>query len=743
MVPTKMNKFFLSAILGMIGVFGAFVCKATDEQSKRPDRAALIEELKRGGAEIQISDEEDLKTIRIRSAEFQVWDKVNAFPEVQRLDLAGSSFGDDAFGQLIKLKDLRELYLDATEITGASLVEIGRIATLETLSIASLKIEDKDLEGLQSLKGLSRLNLGGTLVTDASISHLRSLNLKWLNLGDSKVSPKGVREIQQALPSAVVEHNSLVRAPTPTPDPNPNLPKVPLATNKSDAVPAQRKPSSPNLPLVDHSKMKDGIPILAQILRTGAFVSFQEDDPQKPIQKVGIFGRKMVDKSLKPLADLELIDELAVEDSRVTDSGLRNISKLKTLKSIKLVRSNFSGAALAHFSDLSGLQSLSVDDLQLSDADLSPLKKLTNLQTLDLGATQITDAGLNNIGQGFPKLKDLKILSNRVSAEGIQVLRKALPEAQIEIKPYDETVLATARPQFIAENTPEADAILDRWKKRSATIDTDRENPRLVVNFESGDFSDADLAEIEQLPNLSTFTLKGRPITDEGLSHVKSLPRLTALDLSGTLVTDRCLDYLADQKELDVLVLTGTKITNEGMKSLGKLTSLSSLWLDGTSVTDEGLVHLKNLNLERLEAPQITDRGMPHIAHMTKLTRLELPNVSDDGLKDLKDLKNLDILVLGSNVTDEGLKHLLPLRGILNILSLDRTKITNDGLLQFKDFSRLEYLLLKETSITDAGLAHLKSMPKLRRIDLEGTAVTEDAVEKYRKTLPPYRTVNR
>ena len=172
-MATKLKKILLSAILGLTGVFGALVCKSIEVQAKGPDRAALIEELKRSGAEIEFSDAEDLKTIRIRSTDFQAWEKINALPEVQRLDLAGSSIGDDAVGHLLKLKNLRELYLDATEITGISLAEIGRIATLDTLGVANLKIVDEDLQGLRNLKGLSRLNLGGTLVTDASINQTR------------------------------------------------------------------------------------------------------------------------------------------------------------------------------------------------------------------------------------------------------------------------------------------------------------------------------------------------------------------------------------------------------------------------------------------------------------------------------------------------------------------------------------------------------------------------------------------
>jgi Leucine-rich repeat (LRR) protein len=732
-------------------VYASEVCQAADDGTSA-QRVAAIGELERVGAEFQFSPESNpqkkfsvVKEIKIRAEDFSAWDKIRDFPEVEQLDLAGSSIGDDAIRHLLSLKNLRGLYLDATEVTGASLVEIGRIATLETLSLANTSIQDQDLVELRNLKMLKRLNLGGTLVTDAAIAHLQKHELTWINVGNSKLTLHGVGELQRALVSAEVEHNSIARSrtPVPIPDRGPSVSKESLQPIQPVVTPTLPNSNSADLPPADHSRIKDGTPILAQILRTGAFVKFRDDNRLKPIQEISFAGLKVTDKSLKPLAELTSLDVLSVEDTRVTDSGFRNIVKLENLGSIRIARSNVSSGVLGHLSGLAGLESLMVDDLQLTDIDLSQIRNLTKLHTLDLGATQITDEGLKNIGQWYPKLKVLKLLTNRVSAAGIQVLREALPAAEIEVHSYDAAAIAAARAKFVAENTPEAEAILERLKKRGASIEADRESPEIVLNLEGGDFSDADLVELKQLLNLSNLTLKDLPITDEGIMHLQTLPRLRALNLSGTRVTDKTLGFLTNQKFLDVLVLSGTSITNDGMQLLGKITSLKLLWLDDTAVTDEGLIHLKSLSLERLEVPQITDRGLQHIAHLTELTRLDLPNVSDDGLKNLQDLKALDILILGSKVTNAGLKHLAPLRDNLNVLSLSGTKITDDGLASLKDFSRLEYLFLNDTEITDNGLEQLKSFANLRRVDLQGTAVTEAGAESYRKTLPPFRTVNR
>ncbi len=91
--------------------------------------------------------------------------------------------------------------------------------------------------------------------------------------------------------------------------------------------------------------------------------------------------------------------------------------------------------------------------------------------------------------------------------------------------------------------------------------------------------------------------------------------------------------------------INGNKL-NSRIRHFKALTSLS-LW--GTKVTDEGLKELKDLG---------------------KLTSLDLGNtqVTDVGLKELKELKGLHTLNLsGTQVTDAGLKTLREI-GLLHVL---------------------------------------------------------------------------
>ena len=108
--------------------------------------------------------------------------------------------------------------------------------------------------------------------------------------------------------------------------------------------------------------------------------------------------------------------------------------------------------------------------------------------------------------------------------------------------------------------------------------------------------------------------------------------------------------------------------------------------------------------------------------------------VTDAGLKELKDLKQLNTLDLyGTPVTDAGLKELADLKQ-LTTLNLSGTQVTNAGLKELKDLKQLTTLKLR--NVTDAGLAELKDLKQLTSLNLGATGVTADGVADLQKALP-------
>ena len=68
---------------------------------------------------------------------------------------------------------------------------------------------------------------------------------------------------------------------------------------------------------------------------------------------------------------------------------------------------------------------------QVTDAGLEHLKELTNLEWLDLNYTQVTDAGLEQV-IGLTNLEEIFLRNTQVTAEGRAMLRKALPNCEID-----------------------------------------------------------------------------------------------------------------------------------------------------------------------------------------------------------------------------------------------------------------------------------------------------------------------
>ena len=110
--------------------------------------------------------------------------------------------------------------------------------------------------------------------------------------------------------------------------------------------------------------------------------------------------------------------------------------------------------------------------------------------------------------------------------------------------------------------------------------------------------------------------------------------------------------------------------------------------------------------------------------------------VSDDGLKHLSGLTNLQVLILWDiDVGDDGLKHLSGLTN-LEALTLEGTQVTGDGLKHLSGLTNLGTLHLEGKKITDDGLKHLSGLTNLLWLSLKDTQVSDDGVKMLQQKLP-------
>lgn len=123
------------------------------------------------------------------------------------LALKGPTITQEGLTELASLKSLQELTLIDLDLTEKDMVLVGKLATLEKLTISQVpvgkgankaKVTDKGINELAALKNLSELNLNGTAVSGVGLKEFASVKvLKTLRLTDSSVTNDSLKTISK------------------------------------------------------------------------------------------------------------------------------------------------------------------------------------------------------------------------------------------------------------------------------------------------------------------------------------------------------------------------------------------------------------------------------------------------------------------------------------------------------------------------------------------------------------------
>ena len=100
--------------------------------------------------------------------------------------------------------------------------------------------------------------------------------------------------------------------------------------------------------------------------------------------------------------------------------------------------------------------------------------------------------------------------------------------------------------------------------------------------------TDAEVAQLKNLPKVAQLNLANTAVTDAGLANIEGLTDLTSLHLEKTGVTDAGLAHLAKLSKLEYLNLYNTGVTDAGAAKLSGLKGLKRLYLWQTKVTADG-----------------------------------------------------------------------------------------------------------------------------------------------------------
>lgn len=146
----------------------------------------------------------------------------------------------------------------------------------------------------------------------------------------------------------------------------------------------------------------------------------------------------------------------------------------------------------------------------------------------------------------------------------------------------------------------------------------------------------------------------------------------------------------------------------------------------------------------RLWGTQVNDENLKAVAKLSNLKSLVIvdgENVSDAGTVHLKNLDQLDWLVItGSRITDESISVFAELPR-LRVLNLAASKLTNSGVSRLSSSEKLKNLFLHGTDdraneVDDNGIMALKSLPNLQFLGVKNTQVTDDGITEFTASCP-------
>jgi hypothetical protein len=156
---------------------------------------------------------------------------LSRFKNLQRLEIVHSRVTDAGLKHLGKLTNLRQLHVASHGTTRAGLgfvanlgklvqldlyeelasneglAQVGKLTGLKILNLHVGPADDAGLASLRQLRGLEELTLGGLgKVTDAAVEHLiRLKGLKRLQVNGTRITDAGFKRLRQALPTTEIK----------------------------------------------------------------------------------------------------------------------------------------------------------------------------------------------------------------------------------------------------------------------------------------------------------------------------------------------------------------------------------------------------------------------------------------------------------------------------------------------------------------------------------------------------------
>lgn len=316
------------------------------------------------------------------------------------IDLSRSWISDIDLERIEGLQRLESLALAETHVTDSALGVLATLPALRELDLFFCEhITDAGASQIRFARGLERLNIRGTKISDSGVKFLIELeHLRTLDIGITEIGDPSI-ELMEDLPG---------------------LESLAIGGNRIG---------------------EEGIASLKALKRLRHL-----DLAGAQVTDSGIWAVTVTDLNLDEigaLSDLESLDIGAPSPEyveavssgvprlrgaiRVTDFGASQLGKLAALRRLDVSRSELTAEGLEKLAGLHELEELILSHVQSIDDAAGPaLAALPALKTLDVSFSQFGDAGLNALVR-HPKLMRIVVAGAPVSDRAIAEFKKAKP----------------------------------------------------------------------------------------------------------------------------------------------------------------------------------------------------------------------------------------------------------------------------------------------------------------------------
>jgi len=340
---------------------------------------------------------------------------------IVEVSLARTWASNNDIERIIEIKGLKRLDLSFTYVSDAGIESLQQLQQLEELTLdATEAITDAAASYLRANKHLRKLVLRGTDITDVGMPYLAALTgLKSLDLSHTMVGDVGL----ESLP-ALSELEELDLGGTRITGINLNFLKLLPKLKKLSFNGIQRRNAGACwTPLITDLDL-DTISLLSGLedLNLGIGVSLGKTGVAAGAGNCHVTGGiQLTDLAVTKLAKLTKLRQLDISGARITPAGLKALTSLPLERLSLWNCTGLDDSAAPEFAAFPKLSFLDLSYTSASDTTLKSLAALPNLKLLYLTDTKVTPAGV----ESFRKQKPASFVSWAKRPEAIPRPAKA------------------------------------------------------------------------------------------------------------------------------------------------------------------------------------------------------------------------------------------------------------------------------------------------------------------------------